>query len=64
MGFRDTARIRWMLEELTFVDRVLLITVVDLATVRSKFSCKNTPKFTARAPSLVTMVLAAVTSFE
>ena len=37
-----------MLHELTFVDSVLLITVFDLAAVRGKFSCKNTPKFTAR----------------
>ena len=37
-----------MLQELTFVDSVLLITVFDLAAVRGKFSCKNTPKFTAR----------------
>ena len=37
-----------MLQELTFVDSVLLITVFDLAAVRAKFSCKNTPKFTAR----------------
>ena len=37
-----------MLNELTFVDSVLLITVFDLAAVRGKFSCKNTPKFTAR----------------
>ena len=37
-----------MPQELTFVDSVLLITVFDLAAVRGKFSCKNTPKFTAR----------------
>ena len=37
-----------MLEGLTFVDSLLLITVFDLAAVRGKFSCKNTPKFTAR----------------
>jgi hypothetical protein len=37
-----------MLQELTFVDSVLLITVFDLYAVRGKFSCKNTPKFTAR----------------
>jgi hypothetical protein len=40
-----------MLQELTFVDSVLLITVFDLAAVRGKFSCKNTPKSTARAPA-------------
>ncbi len=38
-----------MLQELTFGNSVLLITVVDTAAVRGKFSCKNTPKFTARA---------------
>jgi hypothetical protein len=32
-----------MLQELTFVDSVLLITVFDLAAVRDKFSSKNTP---------------------
>jgi hypothetical protein len=37
-----------MLQELTFVDSVLLITVFDLVAVRGKFSSKNTPKFTAR----------------
>jgi hypothetical protein len=37
-----------MLEEFTFVDSVLQITVFDSAAVRGKFSCKNTPKFTAR----------------
>jgi hypothetical protein len=37
-----------MLRELNFVDSVLLITVFDLAAVRGKFSCKNTPKSTAR----------------
>ena len=37
-----------MLQELTFVDRVLLITVFDLAVVRGKFSYKNIPKFIAR----------------
>jgi hypothetical protein len=50
-GYRNGARGRWMLQELTFVDSVLLIrliTLFDLAAVRGKFSCKNTPKFTAR----------------
>jgi hypothetical protein len=47
-GFRNGASLRWMLQELTFVDSVLLITVFDLAVVRGKFRCKNTPKFTAR----------------
>ena len=47
-GLRNGARRRWMLQELTFVDSVLLLTVFDLAAVRGKFSCKNTPKFTAR----------------
>ena len=37
-----------MLQELTFVDGVLLLTVFDLPAVRGKFSCKNIPKFTAR----------------
>ena len=37
-----------MLQELTFVDSVLLITVSTLAAVRGKFSCRNTPKFTTR----------------
>jgi hypothetical protein len=37
-----------MLQELTFVDSVLLIIVFDSAAVRGKFSCKNRPKFTAR----------------
>jgi hypothetical protein len=37
-----------MLQELTFVDSVLLITVFDSVAVRGKFSCKNRPKFTAR----------------
>jgi hypothetical protein len=41
-----------MLQELTFVDSVLLITVFDSAAVRCKFSCKNTPKFNARAVRL------------
>ena len=36
-----------MLQELTFVDSVVLLTVFDVATVRGKFSCKNPPKFTA-----------------
>ena len=40
-----------MLQELTFVDSVLLITVFDSAAVRGKFSCKikyTYNKFTAR----------------
>ena len=51
-GFWNTARIRWMLQELTFVDSVLLVTVFDLPAVRGKFSCKNIPKFTARPDAL------------
>ena len=39
------------LQQLTFVDNVLLVTAFDLPAVRSKFSCKNTPKFTARRPA-------------
>jgi hypothetical protein len=31
-----------MLQDLTFVDSVLPITVFDLAAIRGKFSCKNT----------------------
>jgi hypothetical protein len=47
-GYRNGASLRWMLQELTFVDSVLLITVFDLAAIRGEFSYKNTPKFTAR----------------
>ena len=39
-----------MLQQLTFVDSVMLMTVVDSPAVRGKFSCscKNTRKFIAR----------------
>jgi hypothetical protein len=36
------------LQQLTFVDSVLLVTVFDLLAVRGKFSCKNIPKCIAR----------------
>ena len=40
-----------MLQELTFVDNVLPITVFDLPAVRGKFSCKNIPtKFSINLP--------------
>ena len=41
-----------MLQELIFVDSVLLITVFDLAAVCGKFSCKNTLKLT-RGPGSI-----------
>jgi hypothetical protein len=39
---------QFSLKQLTFVDIILLLIVFDIPAVRGKFSCKNTPKFTAR----------------
>ena len=52
-GYQNTARIGFLFQELTFVYSVLQITVFDSPAARGKFSCKNTPKFTARGPSSV-----------
>jgi hypothetical protein len=47
-GFRNGASLRYMLQQLTFVDSIPQITMFDLPAVRNKFSCKNTSTFTAR----------------
>ena len=51
-----------MLQELTFVDSFLIIAVFDLAAVRGKFSCKNSPEFTARPELGRTCALQLVTT--
>jgi hypothetical protein len=39
---------QFLLQQLTFVNIILLITVFDSPAIRGKFSGKNTPKFTTQ----------------